>query len=103
MVLGDPDCCAKCGHGEIWHPTCCSKNHGFVKPLVIEKKVILIGDSFYFNFPGEKDFPQDPKGWIKCTFKDVDGSLLVVKPKGHEKFVISRNEVERFSFTQPTQ
>jgi hypothetical protein len=69
--------------------------------LVIAGKVVLLGDTFWFNFQGSDDFPQDPKGWLKCTFKGTDHNLLIVKPKGFEKFVISRNEVERFSLEKP--
>jgi len=64
MVLGDKDSCAKrsCGHGEIWHPTCCFKNHSFIKPLIVEEKVLVIGDKFWYNFLGCEEFPKDPKG-----------------------------------------
>jgi hypothetical protein len=98
MVLGDADCCAKCGHGEIWHPTCCQrKSHRFVGPLVIEGKVLLIGDRFYYNFEPDKDFPNDPKGWIQCRFSGGDSSSVIVKPKGFEKFSVNRSNNERFS------
>lgn len=100
MTVGDNDCCARkdCGHGEIWHPTCCQRRpHRFVKPLIVEGKTLLVGDKFYFNFEGNKSFPNDPKGWIQCSFSGADSGGVIVKPKGFEKFVISRNNNERFS------
>jgi hypothetical protein len=102
LTLGDADCCAKCGMGDIWHSgdrsTIPGKwPHRFIKPLIIGTKVVMVGDRFYYNFPGNADFPTDPKGWVKCIFKDTEGKYgLIVKPKGHEKFIISRNEPERF-------
>ena len=100
MVVGDKDCCARkdCGHGEIWHPTCCPRHHVFVEPLIIEGRVLLIGDRFYYDFPGDRDYPQGPKGLIECRFSGAEGRhTIIAKPKGFEKFAISRNnEVERF-------
>ena len=107
MVVGDEDCCAikTCGHGEIWHPTCCQRRqHRFVKPLIVEGKVILVGDRFYYDFPGEKDFPKDPKGWIRCTLSEADGpNMLVVKPLGFEKFMVNRNHPEMFKLVKPVE
>ena len=105
MVVGQPDCCAlkTCGHGEIWHPTCCQRRpHRFARPLVVETKVILVGDRFYYNFEGDKDFPNDPKGWVRCSLSGVETSgNLIVKPRGFQKFVISRNPPDRFKLQIP--
>lgn len=103
MTEGDADCCAKrgCGHGEIWHPNCCLKRHAFIKPLIVEGKVLLIGDKFWYDYPGCEEFPNDPKGWIESTFSGTDPYGVVVKPKGFEKFVVSRNDVRRFRLSKP--
>ena len=107
MTVGDKDCCAirTCGHGEVWHPTCCGdrRQHRFARPLVVEGKVLLVGDRFYYDFKGDKDFPNDPKGWVRCTLSRVDGpNGLIVKPLGFERFIISREDKpERFRLSMP--
>lgn len=103
MVVGAADCCAikTCGHGEIWHPTCCHPSHNFVPPLVVEGKVILVGDKFYYNFPGEKDFPNDPKGWVQCTLRRGSHGRTVVKPKGHELFIIGIRDPAQLRLNPP--
>ena len=106
MTVGDKDCCAvkTCGHGEIWHPTCCQRRpHRFVKPLVIGEKVIIVGDRFYYNFEGDAQYPKDPKGWIQCSFSGIDGNNLIVKPRGFEKFIVSRIHPERFRLAKAAQ
>jgi hypothetical protein len=75
-----------------------------VKPLVVDGRVLLVGDKFYFNFEGDRQFPQDPKGWIQCRFVSVegrDGVAVIVKPKGFEKFIINRSATERFRLELP--
>jgi hypothetical protein len=68
--------------------------------LIVEGKVVLVGDKFWYNFPDEKEYPKDPKGWVRCTFSGVDGSGLIVKPQGFAKFVVGRNDAGRFSLVE---
>lgn len=122
MTVGDKDCCSRpyCGHGEVYHSLrqgrhmgpcdLCSSSRGrygckrFAPPLEVGGALILIGKKFWYNFEGDAAFPKDPKGWIECKFVDDEYGSIIVKPKGHEKFCLSRRGVaERGAVVKPEE
>jgi len=121
MTVGDKDCCSRpyCGHGEVYHDLRngsrygpCALCHsgqrngckGFAPPLAVGEKLVLIGQKFWFNFEGDKDFPKDPVGWIECKFVNVEWGSIVVKPKGHDKFDLTRTGVaQRGAVEKPAE
>ena len=73
-----------------------------MNPLVIEGKVLLVGDKFYYDFESDSQFPNDPKGWVRCSFSGLAGrNSIVAKPQGFQKFIIGTNKLERFRLQAP--
>lgn len=68
-----------------------------MKPLLVEGKVVVMGQKFLYEYHREPGFPEDPDGWVETTFRGIDvrnNSLVLGKPKGHEKFVLGRGAIE---------